>query len=130
MPERPLSPHFTVYRFKYTMATSFLNRITGVALSFGLVPLVCWLVAVAAGARAQARAERWLGSPLMKLVYAGLVIAFCYHLVAGIRHLIFDTGRGLERAQARRSAWLIAAASIILILAVGGAWLAAGRGAP
>jgi succinate dehydrogenase / fumarate reductase cytochrome b subunit len=131
MPQRPLSPHFTVYKFRYTMVTSFLNRITGVALSFGLLPLVFWLVAVAGGARAQARAERWLASPLMKLMYAGLVIAFCYHLVAGIRHLIWDTGRGLEREQARRSAWLIAALSVALMLLLGyGTWLAAGRGAP
>jgi succinate dehydrogenase / fumarate reductase cytochrome b subunit len=128
MPPRPLSPHLSVYKFKYTLMTSILNRFTGVGLSVGLLLLVYWLMAVASGAHAQARAARLLSLPLMKLVYAALIIAFCYHLSAGIRHLVWDTGRGLERAQAQRSAWLVAGVSIALMLLVGYcAWLAGAR---
>jgi succinate dehydrogenase / fumarate reductase cytochrome b subunit len=128
MPPRPLSPHLSVYKFKYTLATSILNRFTGVGLSVGLLLLVYWLVAVASGAHAQARAARLLSLPVMKLVYAALIIAFCYHLSAGIRHLVWDTGRGLERAQAQRSAWLVVGVSIALMLLVGYcAWLAGAR---
>jgi succinate dehydrogenase / fumarate reductase cytochrome b subunit len=128
MPPRPLSPHLSVYKFKYTLMTSILNRFTGLALSMGLLLLVYWLMAVASGAHAQARAARLLSLPLMKLVYAALIIAFCYHLSAGIRHLVWDTGRGLERAQAQRSAWLVAGVSIALMLLVGYcAWLAGAR---
>lgn len=128
MPPRPLSPHLSVYKFKYTLMTSILNRFTGVGLSVGLLLLVYWLMAVASGAHAQARAARLLSLPLMKLVYAALIIAFCYHLSAGIRHLVWDTGRGLERAQAQRSAWLVVGVSIALALLVGYcAWLAGAR---
>ena len=128
MPPRPLSPHLSVYKFKYTLMTSILNRITGLALSAGLLLLVCWLMAVAGGSHAQARAMRVLSLPIMKLVYAGLIFAFCYHLAAGIRHLVWDTGRGLERAQSQRSAWLVALLSVILTLVIGyGAWLAGAR---
>jgi len=128
MPTRPLSPHLSVYKLKYTMLTSGLNRITGMGLSVGLVLLVYWLVAVAGGAQSHARAERLLSHPLMKLVYAGFIVAACYHLVAGIRHLVWDTGRGLERTQSERSAWLVAIISIVLMLLVGyGAWLAMAR---
>jgi succinate dehydrogenase / fumarate reductase cytochrome b subunit len=128
MPPRPLSPHLSVYKFKYTLMTSILNRFTGVGLSVGLLLLVYWLVAVASGAHAQARAARLLSLPLMKLVYAALIIAFCYHLSAGIRHLVWDTGRGLERAQAQRSAWLVVGVSLALMLLVGYcAWLAGAR---
>jgi succinate dehydrogenase / fumarate reductase cytochrome b subunit len=129
MPTRPVSPHLSVYKMsRYTLATSFFNRLTGLGLSLGLLLLVYWLLAVAGGAHAQARATRLLSLPIAKLLYGGLIIAFCYHLVAGIRHLIWDTGRGLERAQARRSAWLVVAASIVLMLVVGWwAWLAGGR---
>jgi succinate dehydrogenase / fumarate reductase, cytochrome b subunit len=119
MPTRPLSPHLSVYKFRYTMVTSILNRFTGVALSAGLLLLVYWLTAVAGGAHAQARAGRLLSLPVAKLFYAGLIAAFSYHLIAGIRHLIWDTGRGLERAQARRSAWLVAAVSVALTLVIG-----------
>ena len=120
MPARPLSPHLSVYKMsRYTLATSIFNRFTGVGLSVGLLLLVYWLMSVAGGAGSQARATRLLSLPPMKLVYAGLVVAFCYHLVAGIRHLVWDTGRGLERAQSRRSAWLIIAVSAALTLVVG-----------
>jgi succinate dehydrogenase / fumarate reductase cytochrome b subunit len=128
MPPRPLSPHLSVYKFTYTLTTSILNRFTGVGLSLGLLLLVYWLMAVASGAHAQARAARLLSLPVMKLVYAALIIAFCYHLSAGIRHLVWDTGRGLERAQAQRSAWLVVGVSIALMLLVGYcAWLAGAR---
>ena len=128
MPPRPLSPHLSVYKFKYTLTTSILNRFTAVALSVGLLLLVYWLMAVAGGAYAQARAARLLSGPLVKLLYAALIMAFCYHLVAGIRHLVWDTGRGLERAQAQRSAWLVGALRIALTLLIGYcAWLAGAR---
>ena len=128
MPTRPLSPHLSVYKFKYTMVTSILNRFTGAGLSVGLLLLVYWLTAVAAGPQAQMRAGRILSLPLMKLLYVALVVAFSYHLIAGIRHLIWDTGRGLEREQARRSAWLIAVASVALMLIIiYCAWLGGGR---
>jgi succinate dehydrogenase cytochrome b subunit len=128
MPTRPLSPHLSVYKLKYTMLTSGLNRITGMGLSTGLVLLVYWLMAVAGGARTQARAAWLLSLPVMKLVYAGFIVGACYHLVAGIRHLVWDTGRGLERAQSQRSAWLVAGVSIALMLVVGYfAWLSMAR---
>ena len=128
MPRRPLSPHLTVYRMtRYTLATSIFNRFTGVGLSLGLLLLVYWLTAVAGGSVAQAQAQRWLAHPLMKIVYLALIVSFSYHLVAGIRHLVWDTGRGLERAQSHRSAWLVVAVSIALMLLIG--WCAfAGAG--
>src|SRR5215469_363617 len=98
MPTRPLSPHLSVYRMsRYTLATSIANRFSGLALSAGLPLLVYWLVSVGGGARSYARAMRVLSLPLVKVIYAALIVAFCYHLVAGIRHLVWDTGHGLER---------------------------------
>ena len=104
---------------RYTLATSIFNRFTGLGLSLGLLLLVYWLMAVASGAQAQARATRLLSLPIAKLVYAALIIAYCYHFVAGIRHLVWDTGRGLERAQSQRSAWAVMIGSALLALLVG-----------
>ena len=129
MPTRPLSPHLSVYRmYRYTLATSITNRFTAMALSLGLLLLVYWLMAIAGGARSYARAAQLLALPFMRLVYAALIVAFSYHLVAGLRHLVWDTGRGLERAQARRSTWLLVVATVAMTLAIGYfAWLAGGR---
>jgi succinate dehydrogenase / fumarate reductase cytochrome b subunit len=111
---RPLSPHLQVYRRTYTMVLSITHRITGLALAAGLVALAAWLLALAAGPAAYGD---WLvvaGSVPGRLLLAGLVVAFCYHLAAGIRHLVFDTGRGLERRDARRSGALVVVATLLL----------------
>ncbi|MEK9706506.1 MAG: succinate dehydrogenase, cytochrome b556 subunit, partial [Alphaproteobacteria bacterium] len=41
---RPLSPHLQVYRLPLDAILSITHRITGVALSFGAVLLVYWLM--------------------------------------------------------------------------------------
>ena len=118
MPARPLSPHWTIYRMsRYSVLTSFANRITGMVLSAGLLVLIYWLTALARGARAYAQAQAVLGSGLAKVVYAAVIAAFAYHLVAGIRHLVWDTGRGLEREQSKRSAWIVGIVSVLLMIA-------------
>ena len=114
MTERPLSPHLSVYKFKYTLATSILNRFAGLILSLGLLLFVYWVVALAAGARAYAQARELLSLGVFKLVYAALLAAFVYHTAAGVRHLIWDTGRGLARDSARKSAWIICILSIVV----------------
>jgi succinate dehydrogenase / fumarate reductase, cytochrome b subunit len=128
MTERPLSPHLSVYRMsRYTLLTSIVNRATGLVLSIGLILLVYWLVAVASGPAAYSRARTVLSLGGLKAVYVILLATFSYHLFAGIRHLIWDTGHGLERAQAKRSAALVLICAILLF--VGLAWWALHAGA-
>jgi len=115
MRARPLSPHWTIYRMsRYSVLTSLANRATGMVLSVGLLLLIYWLTALARGARAYAQAQAVLGSDLAKVGYAGVIAAFSYHLVAGIRHLVWDTGRGLEKTQSQRSAWAVIVAAVVL----------------
>src|SRR5580698_10619353 len=115
MRARPLSPHLTIYRMsRYCLLTSFANRVTGGVLSAGQLLFIYWLAALARGAHAYARAQQLLGSDLARVVYLAIIAAFAYHLAAGIRHLIWDTGRGLEKAQSERSAWLVIAAALVL----------------
>jgi succinate dehydrogenase cytochrome b subunit len=131
MTERPLSPHLSVYRmWRYTLLTSITNRATGLVLSAGLILLVYWLVAIASGPAAYHAARVVLSLPVLKAVYVILLATFSYHLFAGIRHLIWDTGHGIEREQAKRSSWLLAIVSFVLF--VGLAWWAlhAGGHAP
>ena len=73
-------------------------------------------MALAGGAHAYAQARAILSLGVFKFVYAALLAAFAYHLIAGIRHLIWETGRGLERASARRSAWIVAVVSVVVTL--------------
>jgi succinate dehydrogenase / fumarate reductase cytochrome b subunit len=118
-PERPLSP-FMHYRWQYTNTLSILHRVTGVLLSACFFLLVYWLAAAAAGPETYAGAQRCLGSPLIQPVLFGGLLAFCYHLLNGVRHLFFDAGVGFELATARRSGWAVGIGAIVLTLV---AWL-------
>lgn len=129
MRARPLSPHLSVYRLMYTMVISILHRITGMALSAGLLVLVWWLMAIAAGEEAYQSAAGLLSHGFVKLLLAGWLATFAWHLCTGIRHLVWDTGRGLERAQARASARVAVIAAVVIFAVL--AWWAffATRGA-
>jgi succinate dehydrogenase / fumarate reductase, cytochrome b subunit len=117
MSQRPLSPHLFVYKFMYTMALSILHRLTGCAAAVGFLLFVWWLMALASGPAAYADAMNALSSPLAKLLLVGFVFSFIYHFCNGIRHLVWDTGRGLERAQARRSGAVVIVAAVLLTAA-------------
>jgi len=112
--DRPLSPHISIYRWPITMVLSILHRISGIALSVGFVVLVAWLFDAASGPEAYAVFMSVMDSVLGKLLLIGWSFAFFFHLSNGARHLLWDTGRGLEKEQADRSAWLVLIASAAL----------------
>lgn len=114
MRARPLSPHLSIYRFMYTMALSIAHRIAGVALSIGLVLFAYWLMAAASGEQAYASALGLLSTPIVKIMLAGWLLAFVYHLCNGIRHLTWDAGIGMEKHEARRSAVVTLVVTVLL----------------
>ena len=63
--------------------------------------------------------ELMMTSLLVKLVVWGILSVLLYHLVAGIRHLIMDTGVGESLEGGRRGAKLAFIISAVLILLVG-----------
>lgn len=93
---RPLSPHLQIYKPTLTMVMSIVHRITGAALYFGTVLLVLFLISVASGKDAYALMSAVYGSILGKLVLFGYTWALIHHMAGGVRHLIWDTGAGLE----------------------------------
>ena len=122
MSQRPLSPHLGVYKFMYTMSLSILHRLTGCVATVGFLVFVWWLMALASGPDSYASTMQTLSSPIAKLLLVGFTFSFIYHFCNGIRHLVWDTGRGLERAQARRSGTVVVIAALLLTALV--LWLA------
>jgi succinate dehydrogenase / fumarate reductase cytochrome b subunit len=114
---RPLSPHLQVYRLPFDAILSISHRITGVILCFGAVLMTYWLMAATYGPEAFATAQSILGSWFGLLVLLGVVFSLWYHLANGMRHLLWDTGRGLELDQLRKSG--IAVIAIAAVLTVG-----------
>ncbi|MEW6631932.1 MAG: succinate dehydrogenase, cytochrome b556 subunit [Pseudomonadota bacterium] len=119
--ERPLSPHLTIYRPPITMTMSIIHRITGGALYFGTLLVAAWLIA-AANSQAAFDWVSWaFGSWLGRLVLFGYTWALMHHMLGGLRHLVWDTGAGLEKHTASKIAWATLAGSIALTLLI---WIA------
>jgi succinate dehydrogenase / fumarate reductase cytochrome b subunit len=112
--ERPLSPHLTIYRPQLTSITSILTRITGNALIISALLVVWWLLAAAVGPAyyqiANAVLTSWFGDIVMSLSVLGV----WYHYLAGLRHLYFDAGHGLDIPTAEKLGWACLIGSAVL----------------
>jgi succinate dehydrogenase / fumarate reductase, cytochrome b subunit len=94
--ERPLSPHLFIYKPTLTMMMSIAHRITGAGLYFGTLLLVWWLMAAAIGPNAYAGISSFMSSFLGRLVLFGYTWALMHHMLGGVRHFIWDSGRGFD----------------------------------
>lgn len=119
--KRPLSPHLQIYRPMLSMMMSIVHRVTGGALYVGSLLIVVWLVSAAAGPSAFATAQEIYGSLLGQLVLFGYTWALIHHALGGVRHLIWDVGRGFgpERELLYRATLGGSIALTILIWIVG-----------
>lgn len=117
---RPLSPHLSIYRWPISMTLSILHRMTGVALSVGLIAFVLWLGSIAFGAGAYAVVAGFFDTIIGKLLLLGWSFSFFFHLANGIRHLFWDVGMGFEMRQANASAWFVIVATVLM---TAGYWL-------
>ena len=115
---RPLSPHLTIWRPTITYLMSGVHRITGAALYFGMLFLAWWLIAAASGPGAFDIANAFFGSWLGRLILFGFTWALIHHMLGGIRHLIWDTGSGLDVPTASRLGWATIVGSIVLTFVV------------
>ncbi|HET7656302.1 MAG TPA: succinate dehydrogenase, cytochrome b556 subunit [Luteimonas sp.] len=114
--ERPLSPHLQVYRWQITMTMSILHRVTGTILVVGAFAFAWWLLALAAGGDTYATVADCLASPLGKLFLFGFSLSLVYHLLNGIRHLLWDAGWGFEIPEFYASGWTVAALTVVFTL--------------
>jgi len=114
---RPLSPHISIYRWPITMTTSILHRATGLAMSVGFIVLAGWLFDAASGAKTYAGFINWIDSPIGRILLIGWSFAFFFHLSNGIRHLVWDSGRGFEKSTANASAWFVLILAVLLTAA-------------
>ena len=112
--KRPLSPHLTIYRPQMTSMSSILVRISGNALLVGFAMVVWWLLAAASSAGYFAVADGFVQSWFGQFIILGSVWALWYHLLGGLRHLIWDQGKMLEIEQAEKMGWAAIVGSVVL----------------
>lgn len=120
---RPMSPHLGIWRWHITMAGSIFHRATGVALYATALIAAWWAVALAMGPGPYGVFLAVAGSWLGRLAFFGIALSFFYHLANGVRHLVWDSGRGLAVKWANQSgiaAFAFAVAMTVVVFAV--AW--------
>ncbi len=111
---RPLSPHLTIYRPQLTSITSILTRITGNALIVATVLVIWWFFAASTSEAyfnlVNAVLLSWFGQTILILS----TWALWYHLLAGIRHLIWDNALMMDIGTAERLGWVVIGGSVVL----------------
>jgi succinate dehydrogenase / fumarate reductase cytochrome b subunit len=103
--QRPLSPHLQIYSPLINMVMSIVHRITGAALYAGTLLLAWWLVAAATNEHYFTFVNGLFASPVGLLVLLGYTWALLHHMLGGIRHLIWDTGRGFNLGAVNTLSW-------------------------
>ncbi|MEO8529685.1 MAG: succinate dehydrogenase, cytochrome b556 subunit [Deltaproteobacteria bacterium] len=112
--KRPLSPHMSIWRWQINSISSILTRITGNALLISFLLFVWWLLAASTSPEAFATADGFLTSWFGKLVLIFSALGLWYHFLAGLRHLYWDAGHGLEMRTAEMLGWACVIGSVIL----------------
>jgi succinate dehydrogenase / fumarate reductase cytochrome b subunit len=95
------------------MTLSILHRATGVAMTAGLVVLAAWLVSAASGSDDYDQFVTLMSTLAGRLLLVGWSFAFFFHLANGVRHFVWDTGRGFEKRQANASAWFVLVTAVL-----------------
>ena len=116
--QKPAPKYLNLFRIKLPVGgvASIGHRISGV-LMFLMIPLAVWLFGLSLeDARGFRQAQAYLQSLPMRLVTLLLVWSLSHHLLAGIRHLLFDIEIGIDRNPARFSAWLVNLGALLIAL--------------
>ena len=116
--ERPISPHLQVYKPQITSVLSILHRITGVALTFGLILLVAWIFTLSLGEEYFEYFVMFIKSWFGLLILFGFTFALNYHLCNGIRHLFWDAGYGYEIETVHKSGLAVLVVSFVLTILI------------
>ena len=126
--QRPLSPHLQIYRPMLTMMMSIAHRISGVCNAVGFILLTSWLVAISSGPEAYATVNDFFGSIFGRFLLFVFSWGLIHHMLGGIRHLIWDTGRGLDKVSIEIFAWgtIIGSTVLTVLVWIAGYWLRGG----
>lgn len=103
---RPLSPHLMNWKWHVTMASSIFHRVSGVALYIGSFVIAAMIISAAMGEDAYKYVEGLVRSPVGLVLMFGFTAAVIYHLLSGIRHMIWDgPGAGFDPKVASFWSW-------------------------
>jgi len=102
---RPLSPHLSIYKPQISSVLSIGHRISGVGL-FLVLSIFCWWFALWVFDNFDSSYLEIMDNNIVQILSLIASYGFFYHLCTGIRHLIWDTGRGFSICAISYSGWI------------------------
>jgi succinate dehydrogenase / fumarate reductase cytochrome b subunit len=119
---RPQPVYLNLFTFKFpvTAYASVLHRLTGVIL-FVLIPYFLTLLhkIYTYNPRVMSYSPMQLGSYWILFIWWLGLSALVYHLLAGIRHMIMDSGYGESFQVARISSYAVIISSVLISIVIG-----------
>ena len=114
--KNPLSPHLQIYKWHISSLLSITHRIAGIINLLALILIFFWLVFLSLG---ESNYELFLisiNSFLGKFILIGFIWSMIFHLLSGIRHLVWDFGYGFEIKTANFSGVVVIIFSLVLTI--------------
>ena len=112
----PLSPHLQIYRWQVSSLLSITHRISGVINLLALILIFFWLLVLSFGENNYELFLISINSFFGKFVLIGFTWSMNFHLLSGIRHLIWDLGYGFEIKTANISGVIVIISSLVLTI--------------
>ncbi|KAJ8409815.1 hypothetical protein AAFF_G00218740 [Aldrovandia affinis] len=117
---RPMSPHITIYSWSIPMMMSITHRGTGVGLSGGISLFAMAALVLPGDYPSYLELINSLSLGPALITSAKFVLAFpvTYHTLNGIRHLIWDVGKGFKIPEVYRSGYMVIVLSLLSSIAL------------
>ena len=110
----PLSPHLQIYRWHISSLLSITHRIAGVINLLALILIFFWLVVLSLGESNYELFLSIINSFFGKSILIGFTWSMSFHLLSGIRHLVWDLGYGFEIKTANISGTIVIITSLVV----------------
>ena len=114
--KNPLSPHLQVYRWHVSSLLSITHRISGIINLFALILIFIWLIFLSFGENNYELFLFIINSFIGKFILIGFSWSMSFHLLSGIRHLVWDLGYGFEIKTANLSGIAVIVLSLIMTI--------------
>ena len=114
--QNPLSPHLQIYRWHISSLLSITHRISGVINLLALILIFFWLIALILGEDSYESFLLTINSFFGKFILIGFTWSMSFHLLSGIRHLVWDLGYGFEIKTANISGIIVIISSLVLTI--------------
>jgi len=112
--KNPLSPHIQIYRWHISSLLSITHRISGILNFLGLILIFFWLLMLSFEESNYEMFLLIINNFIGQFILIGFTWSMTFHLLSGIRHLVWDMGYGFEIKTANRSGIIVILSSLIL----------------